>query len=222
MHPRFSFLTVAAILLLTELAFGQTAKVLKVKGRNAVVAFPEGHEPEVGDTISLKKGGERTGTGSRDYTLGLSGSLAMISDSRTSKNTTTLAVDGRFGWNMAQYEAGPIGEFRYSTADDRSSRTLGLGGFFDFNFIPNVAGEELVYGAGVEGTYGQSTVTTASVENSSTEMAFFGGLFAKWFGLGNFGVRGDAGYEYVRANTQSGTTVTSSGFLVKAGLQVYF
>ena len=200
-------------------AQAQTAAVTKVKGRSAVVQFPEGYEPEVGDSINLKNSSKG---GPRGQTIALSGSLSFLSNSQTTKSTMSIALDGRYGWNMGEYEFGPIAVFAYSNSDARSARTFGGGGFFDFNFIPNTPGTEMVYGAGADFTARSSTTSTASVENSSSEMAFFGGVFAKWFLYGNFAFRGDGGFSYTVANQNNGTTVNSSGVLVKVGLQVYF
>ena len=200
-------------------ALAQSATVTKVKGRQAVVMFPEGYEPEVGDSINLKNSSKG---GPRGHTIAFTGSLSFLSNSQTTKSTMSLAAEGRYGWNMAEFEFGPIAGFSYANSEDRSARTFGGGGFFDFNFIPNTPGTELVYGAGADFTIRQSTTSTASVENSSSDMGFFGGLFAKWFLYGNFAFRGDGGFSYSVANQNNGTTANTSGVLVKLGLQVYF
>src|SRR6218665_877680 len=77
------------------LAHAQTAKVIKVKGQQAIVQFPQGTMPQVGQQISLGGGGVSdsqgmpvSGIGSRKNMIGLGVSqLYFVSRSTKIGNT---------------------------------------------------------------------------------------------------------------------------------------
>lgn len=237
---------------LASSVLAQQAKVIKVKGQQAIVQFPPDVRPQIGQSLRIgeaKAGGEPSfaagspATGSRAQTVAASASLAMLSATSdvtggTSRTTssTSLAVCGRYGWNKVQMEYGPLAEVEFVTAD--SSRTLGLlaGGFFDYNLVPNDGGRLLGYGLGAEGGLGYSSgsrSTSASVKYdlSGTKIMAAGGGFWKWF-LPELPVatRLDLQYGYERETLeQSGggaasttSTTSTTGLIVKAGFQVYF
>lgn len=217
-----------------QICFAQQAKVIKVKGQQAIVQFPAGVKPQVGQLINVGTDADEDepeatvstavgGSNRRQYIVGGSASLGYINNSQTSKSSLELSmISVRAGWNLVQYEAGPIGTFSYASSEGSSSRVLEVGGYFDYNLIPNKPGTELVYGAGVEGTFGQEAVKAGNSEASNVLMGLFAGGFVKWFGLKNAtAVRIDAGLDYDRT-AQTSTTVTRTGLVTKAGLSVYF
>lgn len=214
-----------------SVAFAQEAKVIKVKGQQAIVTFPSGVKPQVGQTIDLGGGGVSgeaagVGTGSRANSLSLQGQFSILNNSggATSTTTTTLSFTGRYGWNMETMEFGPIGTITYVSQSGYSARTLKAGGFFDFNFVPNKSGVVMVWGVGGDAQFGQETSQTGSnPESSTTVMDFFVGANVKYFGLAdNVAVRADAGLEYDRNTPSSGTTTTEMGLMTRVGLSFYF
>ncbi|MES2965356.1 MAG: hypothetical protein V4760_15840 [Bdellovibrionota bacterium] len=209
-----------------SVALAQEAKVIKVKGQQAIVTFPSGTKPQVGQTIDLGGGGVSgeaagVGTGSRNNVLALSGQIAVTNSN--SNTTTQFAVSGRYGWNQETIEFGPIVTLGYSSSPNLSSRTIAGGGFFDFNFTPNKSGVRGVMGLTADAQFGQDATKVASnPESTSTTMDFFVGGTYKYFGFAdNVAIRGDAGLEYDR-DTSGSTTTTSTGLKVLLGLAFYY
>src|SRR5687768_15285827 len=99
-----------------SICFAQQAKVVKVKGQQAIVQFPKGTEPYAGQMIEVGGGGGGAssdgggdtgggssgggGGGSRKNLLGVSGELSMLSQSPSgggaSVSTTSLSFAGRY------------------------------------------------------------------------------------------------------------------------------
>lgn len=227
----------AALLTLScgSISFAQEAKVIKVKGQQAIVQFPKGHKPYAGETIDLSGGGGgdaggagTTGgggsTGPREHSIGAAAEISSISSSNnvkgsSSTSTTTIALEGRYGWNAVTMEYGPLAALSRTSTDSGSSMTLKAGGFFDYNLVPNTAGAEMVYGLGAEAYVGQ---TSPSSGDSATLMGFAGGGFLKWFLLKTpTAFRGDLQYQYDRSSAGQVTT-TTSGPIAKVGFEVYF
>jgi hypothetical protein len=210
-----------------SMAFAQQAKVIKVKGQQAIVEFPMGVAPSVGQRIELSNGvepedfGATLGTNRANF-LSLTAQLSAISSSAGSGTTTTFEVSGRAGWNTAKLEYGPMGTLGYSSASGTSARTVLAGGFFDYNLIPNKSGTQMVYGLGAEGQIGQTAATTGGVEVAQTVFKLFAGGSVKWFGLSDtVALRADAGLDTVRTSSGS-VSVTESGLMIKGGIAAYF
>jgi hypothetical protein len=207
-------------------AFAQKAKIIKVKGQQAIVQFPTGARPEVGQILTLDEGDEKfspqVDATARQQIIGGSANLSFLNNSLNSRSTTDFGFSGRYGWNMVQIEYGPTVVFDYSTTDSNSSRTIEAGGFFDYNLVPNKTGTVLVYGAGGELEYGQTSTTVSSSTSTNTLFHFFAGGQLKWFPIkDSIAIRGDAGFDS-SATTSTSTTVTISGLLLKGGLYIYF
>lgn len=225
---KVSLLAVLVVLaILPGQARAQQAKVLKVQGKKAIVQFPDDVKPRVGQLIEVGTGsseGSMTaghGTGSRDMIVGGSASFSSLTTSSSSTSTSALDVSGRYGLNKGEMEYGGLGTFYYSSTTGSSTRTIGAGGFFDYNVVPNTVGTELVYGAGAEAIYAMVSTTVGSAETSATTLRFQGGGQMKWFPFGNtVAVRGDVVYRFQQ---NGGTTSsTTSGLVALGGLYVYF
>ena len=210
------------------LAYAQQARVIKVKGQQAIVQFPQGTTPLVGEALNVggasapaEGGGAGIPRGSRDQTLGLSTNLGLFTVSDGGGSATLFNFAGRYGWNMQIFEFGPIATITYTSSNLITNRYVAAGGFFDFNFIPNVIGQQFVYGVGAEGTFGQATGTIASVDTTNSLTSFLIGGQAKWFGLSDhFALRGDAGLNIVRTSASIGNVTT--GLLIRGGVTGYF
>lgn len=216
-----------ALAILPGQARAQQAKVLKVQGKKAIVQFPDDVKPRVGQLIEVGAGSSEVsmaaghGTGSREMIVGGSASFSSLTTSSSSTSTSTLDLSGRYGWNKGEMEYGGLGTFYYTSTTGSSSRTIGAGGFFDYNVVPNAPGTELVYGAGGEAIYAMVSTTVGSAETSATTLRFQGGGQMKWFPFGNtVAVRGDLVYRFQQ---NGGTTSsTTSGLVALGGLYVYF
>lgn len=216
----------ATVVLLSLGANAQTAKVVKVSGKKAIVQFPDDARPKVGQTIDLSGGGGGDmgggGSGSRATIIGGSASLSSLTNSSSSSSTTGMEVTARYGWNAGEMEYGVLGNLQYSSSTGSSSTILGGGGFFDYNLVPNTSGTSLVYGLGAEGQFGTISTTTGSASVSGTVMTFQGGGQLKWFPLGNdVAIRGDVVYRYI-STSSAGVSSNTSGFVVQGGFYIYF
>lgn len=236
-HLLITLLVIGPVLGLASAAHAQTAKVIKVKGQQAIVQFPQGTSPQVGQQINLGGGGvsdsdgtPMAGLGSRKNSIGLGlNSLSFVNRSSKSNGVTTstsvtgIALNGRYGWNTGRMEFGPIVRLEYSSADNSSTRFMGIGGFFDYNFNPNVSGQKIVYAGTGDLSFGQSGTKQGSFDSTSTVIALFLGGSIKWFGLSDsFAIRGDAGFSYDSSTPDSNSATTNVGAVVRAGIANYF
>jgi hypothetical protein len=227
MKHLLSSLLVLASMSVGSLAQAQQAKVIKVKGQQAIVQFPNGVAPVIGEMIpvggeAVSERGEKSSRASREHLLAIIGSIYFFNNSATSNSTTGFSAQGRYGWNLETFEFGPLGEIDYSSTTGQSDRTLLGGGFFDFNFVPNKPGNEMIYGVGATADIGQVSSTKASIESTTSQFDLFAGGNLKWFGLSdNVALRGDAGFSMTRT-TFNGQNTTISGLLIKGGLAFYF
>lgn len=213
-------------------AFTQTAKVIKVQGKKAIVQFPDDARPHVGQTIDLGGGGissmdggshRSSSTAARAMIIGGSAELSSYTVSGNASSTTSFAGDARYGWNAGVMEYGALGAFAYTSTTGLSSRALLAGGFFDYNLVPNTSGTELVYGGGAVARIGQISTTTLNQEYSGSVMQLDLGAQLKWFPLGNtVAIRGDILYRVESIGDSVKTKSTGSGLVAKAGLYVYF
>jgi hypothetical protein len=224
---------IAALVLIVGVGIVQTgaeaqeARVIKVQGKKAIVQFDDGYKPKVGEILG--GGGEESGGGSgassggRDTIIGGSGDFSSLSTTPGGASTTRLSLSPRYGWNAVDMEYGLLGEFTYQSSTGSSSRSIGIGGFFDYNLVPNKVGNDMVYGLGALGSYVTTATTVGSLETNSSSMKLEVGGQVKWFALGNsVAIRGDGVYSYIQNTPASGSSTTQSGFVVRGGLYVYF
>ena len=224
-------LTILVLTLLpTSQSFGQQAKVIKVKGKQAIVAFPDGMAPQVGQLLNISDGSndvsmKAPSAGSRGHQIGFLADISMVSSStngQSATNTSLSATNLKYGWNQGIMEYGPTGVLSYSTGGGQTSTTIGGGGFFDYNLVPNKIGNDFVWGFGGSAGISQTSVSNG-FSTSTTAYDLFGGAQAKYFPFGNsIAVRADAGLDYSSSSTSPGFTSTSVGLHVKGGLSAYF
>jgi hypothetical protein len=213
---------------------GPQARVIKTKGNQAIVQFPSGEKPRVGQVIDIggdngpdAEPGEKIGTGERTHSLTVSGELSIGQSSTSggssdsSETETAISITGRYGWNKETWEAGPLGTFSMTTGGSTTTRVILVGGFYDWNLVPNRPGTVFVYGLGGYGEFGQEALTpSGGTETSATRMSFFGGGNMKWFGLSeNVAVRADAGLGYDRT---AASAITTTWLGVKGILSLAF
>lgn len=223
--------TILLGLLTTTTSFAQQAKVLKVQGRKAIVQFPEDSRPRVGQVldlggpVSMDGGSGSAPTGDRSMIIGGSAELSNLTRSGATTSDTRFGVEGRYGWNTGIMEYGAIGNVTYYTTTGSSSRRLEVGGFFDYNLVPNTPGTEIVYGGAALGKFGSLSFSAGNNELSGTLMTLEVGGQLKWFPLGNtVAVRGDVLYriESVSDTVKTVPSVMGSGLVAKAGFYIYY
>lgn len=211
-----------ASLLISSVSFAQQIRVLKVKGNKAMVEFS-------GATLSPGKAYNLGGGSSSSRARVASGSFIFHSGTdsatgttgSTSASSSELNLVARYGWNMEQYEAGPILLYRNVDSNYQSVHytSIGVGGFFDYNFTPNRMSESTIWAVTGEGTYGTFTPKSGSGGNS---MGLFAGGTLKWFGLtSSTALRADLGYDYQKITVGS-SSINASGFTLRTGIATYF
>lgn len=203
-------------------ALAQKIKVRRVKGNQAVIEFSGGslHPGQAYELVQDEfSDGGTPGSSRRHYMINLNFAIENTkADSTGATSDTDIALAGRFGWNLEQFEFGPTVSFAADQTGSITVNTYVFGGFLDFNLIQNVPGEIFIYGLGGAGGFGQREGNGSS----QSIMNFTAMPFVKWFPFGgDVGFRFDAGYVYQKQGTTGGD-VTTTGFLGMAGLLGYF
>lgn len=217
-------LVVKILLLASVPALAQQARIVKVKGRQAIVQFPADAKPEIGQILTVSSGvlDEENQTQNRNFLLAWDFNLSYVNDSRTNKATAGFSSTGRFGWNMGDVEFGPLGTLSFSSGSNTDSRTVSAGGFMDKNFVMHKGKPKAVYGLTGNIQLGQTTTTVSSATSSEGLLQLFGGGCYKWFGLSDMtALRGEAGLS-VERHTSTGESYTLTGMVFRVGIQTYF
>ena len=217
-------------LFVTTNAFAQQAKVLKVQGRKAIVQFPEDSRPRVGQMldiggpVSIDGGaGKSHATGDRAMIIGGSAELSNLTPKGASSSATRLGLDGRYGWNKGEMEYGAVAGITYYSTTASSNRHLEVGGFFDYNLVPNTPGTEIVYGGAAVAKFGSLSSSAGNNAISGTLRTLEVGGQWKWFPLGNtVAVRGDVLYRIESVSDTVKAMATGSGLVAKAGFYIYY
>lgn len=221
-----NWLIIATLLSLTVPSYAQKIKVKRVKGNQAVVEFSGGtlengrvyelNADEFGGTTTLPS----DLSASRKYSISVGFRLSNSkSDATGAQNETDIQMSGRFGWNTGTIEFGPLGTYSYDQAGNITSTAFTVGGFADYNIIPNIPGEIFLYGLGGQGSFGQADNGAGTKQDL---ISVFVGPNVKWFPSGReFALRFDGGYEYKKLSSgNADATVTGLGLNVE--LMAYF
>jgi hypothetical protein len=164
---------------------GERAVIQQMKGKRAIVQFEKDIPFSVGQKVYLNsEDGSELGVRKelrnpleRKNLVSLSGE---ITNTDTSPATATYNLSARYGWNMERYEFGPLGilEFQKQGSISSTERTrYEFGGFFDYNFVLNRPGEDLVWGV-----YGEASLGSAKANTTDKSLTVItGGGFVKWF-----------------------------------------
>lgn len=210
-------------------------RVLKTSGSRATVEFlrPDGAghstepgiSPEPGQVYWLSPSRSLSGRSleSRGNTAAISAELSAMTESRGQVTSTTVALQGKYGWNLIDWEAGPASGLTYSQSDPNSFRRIEAGGFGDWNFVPN-HGRELVYGATGAFRLGHTERARGAARYSNNLIGLDTGFALKWFALraASACIRADLLYSYESEVGDGPFAVTSTGFRALTGLQIYF
>lgn len=214
---------------LSSSAFATTGKVVKSKGKKVLIELPIDPRLQPGDTVEVDTlelrspaSSRSMGPGGRRLTLGGStdgGELHFYSRSNGYNGDTLFNLIGRGGWNYTKYEYGPLAEIKYNATDsNNSSTTLGVGGFFDWNLVPNAPGASDVYGIGGDAEVASVNIKAGTTSTSSSGLALNGGGFYKYFLFKtDTCLRFDGDLHIALYNNYSET-----GLRFLAGIQTYF
>jgi hypothetical protein len=216
------FITIAALISMTAApAFAQKIKIRKVKGNTAIVESTAPLQPgAVYDLMSADDFGEDIGSTPRKYLVGLNFVFTNTkSDAANSTTETYVNLIAKFGWNLGTFELGPLVDYRMTHVNDITQTTWKAGGWADYNFTPNMAGETFLLGLGGSAAFGNED------RGNGTKVDLFNvfaGPFVKWFPTSSsVGFRMDLGYVYERQSVTGGNTA-SSGLASTAGIFAYF
>lgn len=212
-------------------AHAQTLKVVKVKGKQAIVniqsgSLSEGETVNVGDGggMDIESGGGGTsGKGNRNYVIG--GSFIFSNtkaDTAGAEAVNTLGLSAKFGWNFKRFEVGPILEFTSSKSGTTELTDTAFGGFAAYNFIENKSGVPMIFSVDGVLTMGSSKISTGSSSSTTNMTSATVGPFVKWFGLSNdFCLEAGAVYSYRKDSISTGDT-TITGIKLVGGISTYF
>lgn len=203
-------------------AWAQEFKVEKVKGNKAIIEYSGGFLGP-GHTYSFSSSSKAedhfSPVGERHHLVGLGASFSSLAEAAggaAGNSNTTMSLNSRFGWNLETMEFGPI--LQYSSTSAPSSSTYSAGAFGDYNFTANRPGVDGIFGVGAQVDVGSQSSTT-----NATIMEILPSGFYKWFPTANpFCFRFDVGYLYEKTSYTGGSSLTTAGFEVKAGITEYF
>jgi hypothetical protein len=196
-----------------------SAEVIQVRGNRAMIRLPQGVRFNVGDTIALAPKSSAPAPAAQAGQRQTAGGVALLSflnDSEASGTVTTIAISGQYGWNDGLAEYGPVAQVENRSLAGRSQTTVQMGGWMDYNLIPNDGESDLVYGVGGELRIGQLTQTA---ESSQFLVAADAGLVAKWFIFSGqpTALRLESNFSLMRVGS-----INRGGLDFRAGLQFYF
>jgi hypothetical protein len=210
------------------------AKVIKSKEGRAIIKVPSDVLLDKGlyRLVPARSGGGSIGSDSRDNLLGGSIDVQMLTvktevDGNSVDDTSkqNFRMDFFYGWNFGYFEAGPRIEYNFVTtqagsADPVDTSTILFGGLFDLNFMPNTTDSDMVLGLRL--AFGFGSADSSAVDEATSVMDITPGLILKWFGLSDsVAVTGLVGYK-LRTDSVAETKTTTSGLLIKLGIQTYF
>ncbi len=191
--------------------FAQEAKIIKLKGRKAIIRLPKGHNLSRGDSIDLGGSGassslQASGIPKNKNFLALGFSLQNI----TSSYDTGFTIDSQIFTMSTLYAIQQKKEFEYGVYFNYYSYTFGvaesdylaLGPFLDYNFKPFKAGKSVIVPY-ARGTVAFVSATEGAESGSGFEFGLSGG--GKWFVFAQAGVALEL---RLYGNSISGTTAT--------------
>jgi hypothetical protein len=208
-------------------------KVIKVRKNVATVVFSRKHgQLKVGQRGRLVEKIGPAGCSedvvegpSRDRFISFNASLSMLStgDDKGGASSSNSVFDTNivYGWNKERVEYGLLLGYRFTKQDPANdTRTIELGGRFDYNFVSNKVENDMVFGARIDAAIGQADSSGAS--KASNTMRVEPGIFVKWFGLStNLAMTGVVGYRYSTISTDDAKTKTT-GIVGSVGIETYF
>ncbi len=213
-------------------------EVKQIRGQQAIVEFPPGLTPERGQQLVLKSQLEEDAmveaplqpvvkveaadsvdrTGPRNSVIGLGFNFSSLKPKGADEATTNLNLSARYGWNLGLMEMGGLLTFETESGGGDSSSEIGLGGFFDFNFIRNQEPNRLIPGFGLSLAFLQSS---PSGQDSLTGFSAHPEFYLKWFMLGTpAALRMGLGYEFRQLGEDSSGEI--SGLVFNGGFSIYF
>lgn len=130
-----------------------------------------------------------------------------------------IDLEGRYGWNFGDYEVGPIIHINLLDEGAGFNTDYFIGGYFDYNFTPNVTRESIVYGITAQAYGGNREFTNGS---SSQITAFGAGGFLSWFLMGSTTALRFEGLAESKKIATSTSSANAIGFVGKMIFAFYY
>lgn len=192
--------------------------------------MPDDFTPGPGDVYVVKKSSTTTlgisSEDSRSRMLGISFDLSFLryKTEDVASEVKDASTDIKYGWNQEKVEYGPLFTYNFATTSsggtDIDTKTLLLGGFFDYNFTPNTADIEGLWAIRATLGVGQLDDSTKSKASGVNQLTV--GLVYKWFGLSTTTAL-DLDMSYVQKEISADSVKTKvTGPVMHLGVQNYF
>lgn len=222
---RFIFFLSVVVLFSLNTQAAETFSVKKSKGRQAVI---ESSIPLIEGETYIIQTGKQSGLISEDVNYPKSNrsrqnSLAAGINSSFFKADNLqehqIEVEARYGWNFGAYEIGPLLHIHLLDEGAGFNSEFSLGGYFDYNFTPNVARAEFVYGLTAQAFGGNREFTNGS---SSQIFALGAGGFLSWFLMGSTTALKFEGLIESKKIATSSVSTSATGFVGKMLFAFYY
>ncbi|MFN8789881.1 MAG: hypothetical protein ACK5Y2_00315 [Bdellovibrionales bacterium] len=223
-----AFLSLLFLFNSTALWAAERATIQQIKDKRAIIRFDDSVPFSVGQEIFVHSQEgyelgilpEQRNFLERRNSIALSGNISKTTvDVEDSSDTefTSYQVSATYGWNFKNFELGPSVLLNIYEQEGNRIDVVGLGGFFEYNLVPNVIGEDLIYGLRADYLYTSRAQSGDFSDNSSSSRLSAGG-FAKWFIFSPvLAIKSTAGYFVTEDDG-----FRPSGFSLTFGIENYF
>lgn len=214
------------LIILVSLAFSITAwatsiTIKKIRGKQAIVELDSPLEEGKTYQIETEKITLNTDFSeqfkSRYNSISLGADLSFFSGTKTLDNNFSFI--GKYGWNYTNFEFGPVINLQVYDKGFGTSTTYLLGGYFDYNYTPNKAPRDLIFGPSVQLLLGNRTFETGgSAQLSQAQLS----LFLTWYiNSSPLALKSELGYQ-IRRVTSSTAESNLSGVVSQIYMAYYF
>jgi hypothetical protein len=116
---------------------------------------------------------------------------------------TALDLQVRYGWNFANLEVGVSALLSTRDQGAGSTNSALVGGYFDYNMVPNRDPKEMIYGPFILVATGSTQYPNSSTAGGSTTKleSNAGGFLTYFLGQSTTALRGELFYDYQQINT---------------------
>lgn len=203
-------------------AHGETIKVRKVKGNQAIIEtitpLEEGQTYELNlGPISQEVDYKKSVFKPRNNSLTFGASYEYIKSDLLSLSAYSMQV--RYGWNFTSVEGGILASIS-STDNGGGADTTYLGGaYFDYNVVPNREPNHFIWGPFILASVGSRNLSGGG--SASLLQTNAGGFATYFFADSTTALRGELFYNYQQINT-SAQQNSVGGFGARGLLVFYF
>ncbi len=209
----------------TKIAFAYELKVIKTKGKAAIVILPQKGLFKAGDRISISKNMRKKWTPFMSSKYGITGHIDLgalkYNSSGSEVSANRFNLEARFGFVRPEFEYGPLlilenQSFDFGNGSNKINMTF-LGAYGEYNL--KFKSESLTPAIG-----GLLGYTSTELTNSMSGFRVEPYLRLKYFlipGDSNITLLSQLGYRYDGLSS-NGVDITGTGVVLKAGLGYYF